>query len=150
MYHRYYKLVIEVGKPHPVAVPSDDWDSCETLRRIGRHWVGALRVSTVFLSLNHAYDKNSKPYIFETMVFSALTYGEIWGRRCSTYEEALALHRRGVLWAVLSWRHQLVSAWELAVAFSKAFWATKKLTRKQIHFIQKTSAFAKIYGAKKR
>lgn len=124
MRHEYYKLVIDTEKLQPIAVPSDTYDRCEELRVVGRSWVGALRVSTVFLSLNHAYAPDHPPMIFETFVFPAFDWGEIWGERCSTYEEALALHKKGMVWAAFAWRHQLRSALTLVNVYAKALWRT--------------------------
>ena len=110
MRHEYYKLVIDTEKGQPVAVPSDTYDRCEELRFIGqwRSWVGALRVSTVFLSINHSCDDDELPMIFETFVFPALGWGEIW--------------------AAFAWRYQLRSALTLANVYAKALWRTVVVT----------------------
>jgi hypothetical protein len=82
----------------------------------------------VFLSINHSCDDDELPMIFETFVFPALGWGEIWGERCSTYEEALALHKKGKLWAAFAWRYQLRSALTLANVYAKALWRTVVVT----------------------
>ena len=57
-------------------------------------------VSTVFLGLNHRWpsDGPGAPLVFETMVFG-LTGDDEWQERCSTWEEAEALHLKGVAYA---------------------------------------------------
>lgn len=62
-------------------------------RTVGVDEVNGLRVSTVFLGMNHNYDADGPPLLFETMVFG----GEdepMW--RYSTWDEAQAGHQRVV------------------------------------------------------
>lgn len=56
--------------------------------------VGAYWVSTVFLGLNHQYGEGP-PLLFETMVFEKGESSDLWCDRCSTYDEAEAMHERG-------------------------------------------------------
>jgi hypothetical protein len=51
---------------------------------------GNIRVSTVFLGLDHQWG-NGPPHLFETMIFGG---AEEWQERCSTWEEAEATHKR--------------------------------------------------------
>lgn len=62
-------------------------------RRVAETFVGKVRVSTVFIGLDHQFG-NGPPLLFETMVFG----GEFddWQERCSTWEQALAQHERTV------------------------------------------------------
>jgi len=76
---------------------SGDLDEREepwTNKRVGDTNVGELRVSTVWLGLNHAFGPGP-PLIFETMVFG-LDDGEELMFRYSTLEEAEAGHLRVV------------------------------------------------------
>lgn len=54
-------------------------------------------VSTVFLGIDHGYDNNSVPVVFETMVFAKdsggnINYSELYMNRYSYYDDALAGH----------------------------------------------------------
>ena len=76
------------------AVPCEDlmeWASWfETADRSVRHdKVGAVRVSTVFLGLDHQFGDGT-PLIFETMVFGGPLDGEM--DRCSTWDQAEKQH----------------------------------------------------------
>lgn len=72
---------------------------------------GEVWISTVFLGLNHQWDSNMPPLIFETMVFPVtasvlptierhtavvgeVVMSELHGARYSTEEQALAGHKR--------------------------------------------------------
>lgn len=52
-------------------------------------------VSTVFLGLDHNFNKEGPPILFETMVFG---YGGDYCYRASTWDEATAIHERTVAW----------------------------------------------------
>lgn len=67
-------------------------------RHVGATHVGPWWVSTVFLGLDHQYG-DGPPLLFETMVFRD-GKGDQWCDRCSTWEEAEAMHQRGIDWAV--------------------------------------------------
>ena len=63
--------------------------------------VGAFWVSTVWLGLEHGFDEELKPLIFETMVFKkrkdgSIDYTEIDVERYSTEKDALEGHERYV------------------------------------------------------
>lgn len=56
-----------------------------------------ITVSTVFLGLDHSYRDSDIPILFETMVFfDSGGYESQYMERCSTYDEALAQHKRVV------------------------------------------------------
>jgi hypothetical protein len=59
---------------------------------LDEHLPGDLWVSTVFLGINHAFDRTRPPVLFETMVFPSGGLSELYGRRYATAEEALAGH----------------------------------------------------------
>lgn len=60
------------------------------------HGPGAKWVSTVWLGLDHNWNMTGPPLIFETMVFPWTSCGDIYMRRYSTEEQALAGHRETV------------------------------------------------------
>ncbi len=72
-------------------------------RIIKQEDVGDCWVSTVFLGLNHSWDPDGPPILFETMVFETGKDGKrdmsgIFQDRCSTYDEAEAMHAKAVAW----------------------------------------------------
>lgn len=81
-------------------VPTDDlmaWGRwLETAdRHVARTEVGDFLVSTVFLGLNHRWG-DGPPLLFETMVFRNGGDGaDLWSDRCSTWDEAEDMHKRG-------------------------------------------------------
>ena len=56
--------------------------------------VGNRRVSTVFLGMDHSF--NGSHALFETMIFPQDSWREEYCERCSTYEEAEAMHAKAV------------------------------------------------------
>jgi hypothetical protein len=60
-------------------------------RRVATTDKGEIRVSTVFLGLNHNFGKGA-PLLFETMIFGVPNNG--YQERCSTWEEAEAMHEK--------------------------------------------------------
>ena len=65
----------------------------ERERHIGQDGIGEVRVSTVWLGLDHRFGEGP-PLIFETMIFGGPQ--DNWQERYSTEEEALTGHRRVV------------------------------------------------------
>lgn len=61
-------------------------------KRVAETQIGIFRVSTVFLGVDHSFQDDADPILFETMVFSK--NGGDYQERCSTYEEAEAMHER--------------------------------------------------------
>jgi hypothetical protein len=90
---RYY--ILEAGEPVPVA-DMMTWAlwfeeaSRSMTRHLGDDTIGAARVSTVFLGLNHAWNESEPPLIFETMVFGGPLDGE--QERWSTTDQAINGH----------------------------------------------------------
>ena len=70
---------------------AEEIEKCD--KRIAHDIIGGVRISTVFLGLNHNYGKG-KPLLFETMVFGGEYDGDM--ERYSTWEEAEAGHRKMV------------------------------------------------------
>lgn len=60
-------------------------------RHLADDTIGDVRVSTVFLGLDHDYSNNGEPILFETMIFGGEHDG--YQKRYSTKEEALKGHK---------------------------------------------------------
>jgi len=86
MQHPYYKLIGRNVVPALSAI-----EAFEGNRRVALTEIGSVRVSTVFLGLNHAWD-DGPPLLFETVVFGGPLSDE--QDQCSTYDEAEAMHER--------------------------------------------------------
>lgn len=82
---RYYKL----NGRTPVEAVS--FDGCS---HIADEKVGGYRVSTIFLGMDHSWGEGP-PLLFETMVFGPGALDQEQDR-CSTYEEAEAMHAKWV------------------------------------------------------
>lgn len=59
-------------------------------RRVAETIIGDIRVSTVFLGLDHSFG-GGPPLLFESMAFG-LPGDDEWQERCTTWEEADAMH----------------------------------------------------------
>lgn len=65
--------------------------------RVALDEFNGITVSTVFLGLDHSYRDSDIPILFETMVFfDSEGYAGQYMEKCSTYDEALAQHKRVV------------------------------------------------------
>lgn len=64
-------------------------------RRVASTVLSDCHVSTVFLCINHQWDRNGPPLVFETMVFGGPSDGEY--RRYATWDEAVKGHEEMVL-----------------------------------------------------
>jgi hypothetical protein len=58
-------------------------------RRVAVDWVGTVRVSTVFLGIDHSHG-SGPPLLFETMIFDG--EHDQYQDRCATWEEAELMH----------------------------------------------------------
>lgn len=63
-------------------------------RHVDETHVGAARVSTVFLGLDHRFGTSGPPLLFETMIFGGPHDG--YQQRYSTWDEAQAGHAAAV------------------------------------------------------
>lgn len=63
-------------------------------RHVADETVNGCRVSTIFLGIDHQYMDGGAPLIFETMIFGGPLDQE--QERCSTWEQAEAMHKRMV------------------------------------------------------
>lgn len=78
--------------------------------RVARDVVGNIEISTVFLGLDHSFG-HGPPLLYETMLFGDTTDNEM--TRCSTYAQALEMHRamvRHVQRIVLHTKNVIVQA----------------------------------------
>lgn len=110
----YFKLIDRTPVPCTMEEAGDAW---RTDRHVGCTKVGCLEVSTVFLPINHAFD-NGPPMLFETMIFGAADGDELeyYQRRCSTWEQAEAMHAAAV--ALVTKRVRKADAMTRAMKFS--------------------------------
>lgn len=84
-----------------VCEDSDEWEKFfkSEERIVSKSRIGKFEVSTVFLGVNFSLNKE-EPIVFETMIFYKRN-GKIlqstmdYQTRCSTYEQALQMHRDG-------------------------------------------------------
>ena len=87
----------------PIASP-DLWAEIirTSHRQVAKTDLGDIRVSTVFLGLDHSLG-DGPPLLFETMVFERREDGSHGGDRrmesASTWELALESHQRDIAWA---------------------------------------------------
>lgn len=63
-------------------------------RHLAQNRVGKIRVSTVFLGLDHDYTRQGPPVLWETMIFGGNFDDSQW--RWHTRQEALAGHERAL------------------------------------------------------
>lgn len=84
----------------PVKCTLLEWGKwLETDERIveGTDLEGDVRVSTVFLGIDHNFHGTGRPLLFETMIFGG--EHDQYQIRCATYDEAKKMHTRA-LWLV--------------------------------------------------
>lgn len=67
-------------------------------RRIRKHFIGGLRISTVFLSIDHGII-SGEPELFETMIFGNDFETATLFKRYATHREALHGHAEAVAYA---------------------------------------------------
>ena len=87
-----------------VAVPEPDlitwalWlEKNRDRRRVARTTVlGGYLISTVFLGLDHGFLPGGPPMIFETMIFPRDSWLDEYCERCSTWNQALDMHKQAV------------------------------------------------------
>ena len=73
-----------------------EWAEDFENKRVGYDEVGGLRVSTVFLGLDHSHTDHGHPLLFETMVFPMENSGDIHCERGFTWSEAEEMHKRAI------------------------------------------------------
>jgi hypothetical protein len=95
-------------------------------QRVAEDYVGPYRVSTVFLGIDHGFDPEGPPILFETMVFCK-GFDEEIQKRYATWDEAIAGHQTIIRelesrpWTERT-RHRLVAfIWRL-----KRYWELRR------------------------
>ncbi len=83
----YYKLVDNI----PVAVEQPDWGEDNKLFLFKYK---DIKVSTIFLPLDHGYNKEQPPVVFETMIFGG--EHDQYQERYTNYAEAYLGHLKAV------------------------------------------------------
>lgn len=81
-----------------VKAPDGVYSSSDERRknwRVGDDTVNQHRVSTVFLGLDHQYG-DGPPLVFETMIFPAGSWSEVYCERYSTWAQAEAGHAKAI------------------------------------------------------
>lgn len=63
-------------------------------RRVADDRIGSVRINTVFRGIDDRCGDEEPPLLFETMIFGPER--DQWLDRCSTWEEAEAMHKRAV------------------------------------------------------
>lgn len=63
-------------------------------RQVAETFVGDVRVSTVFLGIDHGFGMTDEPLVFETMAFkeNRSSYDDLYCERYATWDEAIAGH----------------------------------------------------------
>lgn len=64
-------------------------------RNVSFDEIGGITISTIFLGLDHNHFGGGEPLLFETMIFDESGEGN-YQTRCSTWDEAKAMHDRAV------------------------------------------------------
>ena len=88
---QHYILIDKIA----VAVDLDTWSKAfSTMDRVvGKTEIGGMKISTVFMGLDHNFRFDGPPILFETMIFGDIEdTGDQW--RCSTWMQAEAMHQK--------------------------------------------------------
>lgn len=89
--------ILKHRKPVPVPMPVwAYWFGKPHSRRIRLTYLGDMRISTVFLGLNHELSELGPPLLFETMIFGLFKDDE-YQTRCTHHRQALQMHKMAVL-----------------------------------------------------
>jgi len=86
--------------PEPDLYAWGEWLQDPTNCRVAEDFIGPMRISTVFLGLDHNWG-SGEPILFETMIFG-IPEGDkenYYEERCATYDEAEEMHALAVQWA---------------------------------------------------
>jgi hypothetical protein len=91
--HKYIMTEDGTVRPEPDLFKWAMWFE-KAKRHIGDDKIGDVRVSTVFLGVDHNFDFHGAPVLFETMIFGGI-YNQEMERYC-TKDEALKGHAEWV------------------------------------------------------
>lgn len=89
-----YILVDRIPVAEPHLLKWGQWMQSAD-RRVAETMVEGVRVSTVFLGLDHGWGGKGPPVIFETMIFGG-EHNQDYQTRCCTWDEAEKMHVAGV------------------------------------------------------
>ena len=89
MRHPYYILDGQTPVHEPDVRAWGRWFE-KADRQVAEDRCGPVRISTVFLGLDHNCATRGPPALFETMIFGGPHDGLMW--RASTWDEALLIH----------------------------------------------------------
>lgn len=65
----------------------------KTDRIVRQEWVGDIRISTVFMGIDHNWSDKGPPILWETMAFSNRKNMHLYRNRCAgSWEQAEAMH----------------------------------------------------------
>ena len=90
---KMYTLLDHTPIPAPNLLEWARWFEIAN-RQVEKDHIGDIVISTVFLGIDHSFDVNGPPLLFETMIFGGEFDQE--QRRYSTWEEAEAGHQEFV------------------------------------------------------
>lgn len=71
-----------------------EWFELVENRRVAQDQVGDVKISTVFLGIDHNFGGGGMPILFETMIFGG--EHDQWQDRCCTWDEAEEMHKRAL------------------------------------------------------
>ncbi len=100
-------------------VPARDvfeWARCfeRPDRIVAKTEIGHVRISTVFLGIDHGFPGvHKEPILFETMIFGGKHDG--WQQRCATWAQAEAMHAKAVALVRREPLPRLAQAWNAAI-----------------------------------
>ena len=89
-----YKLIGRLVVPITLSEFSNIYGRDPGANRVAQTQVGPLWVSTVFVGIDMEWPDDQPPLVFETMIFD--DGDDTYQTRCSTWEQAEAMHRRAV------------------------------------------------------
>jgi len=75
-------------------------------RRVAETNIESIRVSTVFLGIDHNFGDKGPPVLFETMIFGGIE--DEYQTRCCTWEQAEAMHAKAVQLVMKDFTNNLV------------------------------------------
>lgn len=91
-----YKLIGKLAVPCSSLMEWAIWlEGAGPDRIVRQQMVGPLRVSTVFLGLDHNFAAEGDPLLFETMIFG-IDLDDSYQTRCSTWAQAELMHEVAV------------------------------------------------------
>ncbi len=105
-------------------------------RQVFDNKVGGMRISTVFLGIDHGYRNPNKPVLFETMIFGDPLDMD-YQTRCSELKDTEAMHNRAVELAEL-----------LFSLHGKSWRRAKKAIHADVYFYRQRG-FRRYYGKNK-